>query len=42
MALSELIFLIKIEQIVNADLVAFSLRGYEESQNQATGSNIIS
>ena len=41
-ALSEIIFPAKIEHIVNGDLVAFSLRGYEESQNRATGSNVIS
>ena len=41
-ALSEIIFPTKIEHIVNGDLVAFSLRGYEESQNRATGSNVIS
>ena len=42
MALSEIIFPTKIEHIVNGDLVAFSLRGYEVSQNRATGSNVIS
>ena len=41
-ALSEIIFPTKIEHIVNGDLVAFILRGYEESQNRATGSNFIS
>ena len=40
--LSEIIFPTKIEHIVDGDLVAFSLRGYEESQNRATGSNVIS
>ena len=42
MALSEFIFPTKLEHIVNGDLVAFSLREYELSQNRATGSNVIS
>ena len=42
MALSEIIVPTKFEHIVNEDLVAFSLRGFEESQNRATGSNVIS
>ena len=41
-ALSEVLFPKKIELIVKCDLVALSLRWYEESQNRATGSNVIS
>ena len=41
-ALSEIIFPTKNEHIVNGGLVAFSLNGYEESRNRATGSNVIS
>ena len=40
--LSEIIFPIKIDQLLNGDLFAFSLRGYEESQNRTTASKFIS
>ena len=40
--LSEIIFPTKVEHKVKGDLVAFSLRGFGESQNRATGSNVIS
>ena len=40
--LKKIIFPTKIEHIVNGDLVAFCLKGFEESQNRATGSNVIS
>ena len=31
-ALNEIIFLTKIEHVVNGDLIAYSLKGYEDSQ----------
>ena len=36
MTLCEKIFPIKIDQLLNGDLFAFSLRGYQESQDRTT------
>ena len=41
-ALSEIIFPTKIQHVVNGDLIAFSLKGYEESQRISFDANVIS
>ena len=41
-ALSEIIFPTKIEHVVNEDLIAYSLRRYEDSQKTSSDANVIS
>ena len=41
-ALSEIIFPTKIENVVNGDLIAYSLKGYEDSQKISSDANVIS
>ena len=41
-ALSEIIFPTKIEHVVNGDLIAYSLKGYEDSQKISSDANVIS
>ena len=41
-ALSETIFPTKIEHVVNGDFVAYSLKGYEDSQKVSSDANVIS
>ena len=41
-ALSEIIFPTKIQHVVNGDLIAYSLKGYEESQRISSDANVIS
>ena len=41
-ALSEIIFITTIEHIVNADMVVYSLKEYEDSQKRITKANVIS
>ena len=41
-ALSEIIFPTKIEHVVNGDLMAYSLKGYEDSQKISSDANVIS
>ena len=42
MALSEIIYPTKIENIVNGNLTVYNLKDYEESQKMSSGANIIS
>ena len=42
MALSEIIFLSKLEQVVNGDLIAYSLMEYEDSQKLSSDANVSS
>ena len=42
LALSEIIFPTKIEHVVNGDLIAYSLKGYEDSQKTSSDANVIS
>ena len=41
-ALSEIIFPTKIENIVNGNLTVFNLKDYEDSQKMSSGANVIS
>ena len=41
-ALSEIIFPTKIEHVVNGDLIAYSLKGYEDSQKISSDASVIS
>ena len=41
-ALSEIIFPTKIEPVVDGDLIAYSLKGYEDSQKPSSDANVIS
>ena len=41
-ALSEIIFPTKIEHVVNGHLVAYSLKGYEDSQKISSDANVFS
>ena len=41
-ALSEIIFPTKIQHVVNGDLIAYSLKGYEDSQRISSDANVIS
>ena len=41
-ALSEIIFPTKIEHVVNGDLIAYSLKGYEDSLKLSSDANVIS
>ena len=41
-ALSEIIFPTKIEHVVNGDLLAYSLKGYEDSQKISSDASVIS
>ena len=41
-ALSEIIFPTKIQHVVNGDLIAYSLKGYEDSQKISSDANVIS
>ena len=41
-ALSEIMFLIKIQHDMNGDLIAYSLKGYEDSQKSSSDANVIS
>ena len=41
-ALSEIIFPTKIEHVMNGDLIAYSLKGYEDSQKISSDANVIS
>ena len=40
-ALSEIIFPTKIQHVVNGDLIAYSLKGYEDSQRISSDANVI-
>ena len=42
MTLSEIILSTKIEHFVNGDLIAYSLKGYEDSQKFSSDANVIS
>ena len=42
MALSEIIFPTKIENIVNGNLTVYNLKDYEDSQKMSSGANVIS
>ena len=42
MALSEIIFPTKIENIVNGNLTVYILKDYEDSQKMSSGANVIS
>ena len=41
-ALSEIMFPTKIEHVVNGDLIAYSLKGYEDSRKISSDANVIS
>ena len=41
-ALSEIIFPTKIENIVNGNLIVYNLKDYEDSQKMSSGANVIS
>ena len=41
-ALSKIIFPTKIKHVVNGDLIAYSLKGYEDSQRISSDANVIS
>ena len=41
-ALSEIIFPTKIQHVVNGDLIAYSLKGYEDSQKISSDANVVS
>ena len=41
-ALNEIIFPAKIENIVNGDLIAYNLKDFEDSQKSSSGANVIS
>ena len=42
MALTEIIFPTKNEHVVNGDLIAYSLKGYQDSQKLSSDANVIS
>ena len=42
MALNEIIFPTKIENIVNGNLTVYNLKDYEDSQKMPSGANVIS
>ena len=41
MALSEIVFPTKIENIVNGNLTVYNLKDYEDSQKMSSGANVI-
>ena len=41
-ALREIVFPTKIEHVVNGDLIAYSLKGYKDSQKILSDANVIS
>ena len=41
-ALSEIVFPTKIQHVSNGDLIAYSLKGYEDSQRISSQANVIS